>query len=110
MTPEKIPCSVLILTRNSAGSLDRCLSTLHSFGEILVHDANSEDDSVVIARKHGAKVLKQYETDEKSVRVSDFTAMRLKQRADAADVISGGGGLGDDRVGIAARLGFGQRP
>lgn len=80
----KIPCSVLVLTRNSSKSLERCLATLGNFGEILVHDANSEDDSVEIAKRMGAKVLKQYDTDEKSVRVKDFTELRLRQRADAA--------------------------
>ncbi len=81
---EKIPCTVLVLTRNSASSLPRCLKNLAPFGEILVHDANSEDDTVAIAKSFGAKVLKQYETEEKSVRVKDFTEMRLKQRAAAA--------------------------
>jgi glycosyltransferase involved in cell wall biosynthesis len=84
MTNEKIPCSVLVLTRNSAESLPRCLAPLAPFGEILVHDANSEDTSVEIAKSFGAKVLPQYDTQEKSVRVSDFTEMRLKQRRDAA--------------------------
>ena len=41
---EKIPCSVLILTRNSAATLEKCLKNLSAFGEILIHDANSEDD------------------------------------------------------------------
>lgn len=85
MLPAKsIPCSILILTRNSAGTLERCLRNLAPFQEILIHDANSEDDSVRIAQAHGARVLKQYDTDEKSVRVKDFTAMRLKERADAS--------------------------
>lgn len=80
---EKIPCSVLVLTRNSEKSLERCLKPLTDFAEIVVHDANSEDNTVEIAKRFGAKIFKQYETDEKSVRVTDFTAMRLKQR-DAA--------------------------
>lgn len=80
---SKISCSVLVLTRNSAGTLDRCLKNLGSFAEIVVHDANSEDNSVEIAKKYGAKVFKQYDTDEKSVRVKNFTDIRLKQR-DAA--------------------------
>ncbi|MEQ1849552.1 MAG: glycosyltransferase [Candidatus Peribacteraceae bacterium] len=82
--PNKIPCSVLVLTRNSAASLERCLAPLSRFAEIVVHDANSEDDSREIALRHGAKVYKQYDTDEKSVRVKNFTEMRLKQRAAAS--------------------------
>ena len=81
---EKIPCSVLVLTRNSAGTLDRCLKNLGAFAEIVVHDANSEDSTVEIAKKYGAKIFKQYETEEKSVRIKDFTEIRLKQRAVAS--------------------------
>lgn len=80
---EKISCSVLVLTRNSAGTLARCLQNLGAFAEIVVHDANSEDNTVEIAKQFGAKVFKQYDTEEKSVRVKDFTEMRLKQRAAA---------------------------
>ena len=74
---------MLVLTRNAASTLDRALKPLAPFGEILVHDANSEDETMAIAKKYGAKVLKQYDTEEKSVRVKDFTEIRLKQRADA---------------------------
>lgn len=80
---DTIPCSVLVLTRNSAATLERCLKPLAPFAEIVVHDANSEDNTVEIAKKFGAKVFKQYDTDEKSVRVKDFTEIRLKQRAAA---------------------------
>ncbi|MEK7137621.1 MAG: hypothetical protein AAB853_05045 [Patescibacteria group bacterium] len=81
---EKIPCSVLILTRLAGRTLERCLRPLAPFGEILVHDANSTDDTIAIAKKSGARVLRQYETDEPNVRVKDFTKIRLKQRANAA--------------------------
>ncbi len=80
---DKIPCSVLVLTRNSASTLERCLKPLSHFAEIVVHDANSEDNTVEIAKRFGAKVFKQYDTEEKSVRVKDFTEIRLKQRAAA---------------------------
>ncbi len=81
---EKIPCSVLVLTRNSAATLGRCLQNLSLFGEVLVHDGNSEDGSVAIAKEYGAKVLPQYPGDPvASVRVKDFTEIRLRQRADA---------------------------
>jgi glycosyltransferase involved in cell wall biosynthesis len=83
LLPKSIPCSVLILTRNSAGTLERCLRNLAPFEEILVHDANSEDNSAEIARRFGARVLPQEKTTERSTRVKDFTAMRLKQRAAA---------------------------
>lgn len=82
---EKIPCSVLVLTRNSASTLSRCLQNLGAFAEIVVHDANSEDNTVEIAKQFGAKVFKQYDTEEKSVRIKDFTEIRLKQRAAASN-------------------------
>jgi glycosyltransferase involved in cell wall biosynthesis len=53
--PEKIPCSVLVLTRNSAATLEKCLAPLSNFAEIVVHDANSEDHTVEIAKKFGGE-------------------------------------------------------
>lgn len=84
---QSIPCSVLVLTRNSAATLERCLRPLAPFAEILVHDANSVDDTVAIAKRLGAKVLPQYpeDTTTPSLRVKNFTEMRLRQRADAAN-------------------------
>ena len=82
---KSIPCTVLILTRNSAESLEQCLQNLAPFREILVHDGNSVDGTVAIAKRFGARVEKQYDTDEPSVRVKNFTEIRLKQRADATE-------------------------
>lgn len=87
MANQTIPCSVLVLTRNSAATLERCLRPLQTFAELLVHDANSVDDTVAIAKRLGAKVLPQYPEDTvtPSLRVKNFTDMRLRQRADAAN-------------------------
>ncbi|MFA6523241.1 MAG: glycosyltransferase [Candidatus Peribacteraceae bacterium] len=82
--PRSIPCSVLVLTRNSAATIGRCLHNLAPFGEILVHDANSTDDTQAIAKSFGAKILKQEDTDEPAVRIKNFTDMRFKQRDAAA--------------------------
>ena len=76
---------MLTLTRNSAATLERCLKNLSPFSEIMVHDGNSVDESVAIARRYGAKVFKQYETNEPSVRVKDFTEIHLRQRDLAAN-------------------------
>lgn len=81
---ETIPCSVLILTLNAAATLPRCLRNLSPFAEVLVHDGNSTDGTVEIAKRYGARVLKQEDTDEPNIRVKDFTKMRLRQREDAA--------------------------
>ena len=83
MQSRSIPCSILILTRNSGATLERCLKNLGAFGEVLIHDANSEDNTRAIAEQYGARVEKQYDTEEKSVRITDFTAMRFKQRDEA---------------------------
>lgn len=52
--------SVIIPTRNGAATLDDLLTMLArqttSFAEVLVVDSSSDDDSVAIARRHGAEV------------------------------------------------------
>ena len=83
MNEEKIPCSVLMLTCNSAEFLEPALKSIQRFGEILVYDGNSEDNTVEIAKRYGAEVRKQYDTDEKSVKIKDFTELYLRQRDEA---------------------------
>lgn len=63
-TKGKIPCSVSMLTYNSADGLAACLESLKDFAEIIVCDANSTDETRSIARAAGAHVIKQYDTDE----------------------------------------------
>src|ERR1700676_881881 len=53
----KIPVSVLIAARNEANNLPRCLQALKDFGEVYVIDSQSTDDTVQIARSHGAHVV-----------------------------------------------------
>jgi len=83
MNEDKIPCSVLMLTCNSAKYLEPALRSVQRFGEILVYDGNSEDNTVEIAKRFGAEVRKQYDTDEKSVKIKDFTELYLRQREEA---------------------------
>lgn len=47
----------IVLTCNSARLLDRCLSSLDFCDELLVVDSHSGDNSVDIAKAHGANVL-----------------------------------------------------
>lgn len=75
---NKISCSVEILTRNSAATLERCLDSIKDFSEIIVLDGNSTDKTLNIAREYGAKIYKQYETDEPDVRIADFSEVRNK--------------------------------
>lgn len=51
-----IPVSVLIVTKNEADHISRCLTALSDFAEIVVIDSGSADSTVDIARGHGARV------------------------------------------------------
>ena len=61
---QKIPCSVSLLTYNSADGLSACLESLREFAEIIVCDGNSTDDTRAIVKSHGVRVISQYDTDE----------------------------------------------
>jgi glycosyltransferase involved in cell wall biosynthesis len=51
------PLSAVLITRNAAGQLAECLASVAFCDEIIVVDSASEDDTVAIARKHGARVI-----------------------------------------------------
>ena len=53
----KIPVSVMIAVRNEAKNLPNCLAGLKEFGEVYVIDSQSTDDTVEIARSHGAHIV-----------------------------------------------------
>ena len=53
----KLPVSVIIAVRNEAKNLPRCLQALRDVGEVYVIDSQSTDDTVEIARSHGAQVV-----------------------------------------------------
>lgn len=75
---DKIPCSVEILTRNSEETLERCLESVRYFAEIIILDGNSTDGTLDIARRYGARIFKQYDTDEPLVRITNFSEVRNK--------------------------------
>lgn len=52
---EKI--SVIVQTYNASRHLDTVLSALDGFDEVIVADMESSDDTLDIARRHGAKVV-----------------------------------------------------
>ena len=54
---EPIPITAVVLTRNEADNIGRCLQSLQRCQEILVVDDHSDDDTVQIARQHNARVL-----------------------------------------------------
>lgn len=49
--------SVIVQTYNSAQHLDRVLTALKGFDEVIVADMESTDDTLDIARRHGAKIV-----------------------------------------------------
>jgi len=53
----KLPVSVIIPVRNEAKNLPRCLQALTDVGEVYVIDSQSTDDTVEVARSHGAHVV-----------------------------------------------------
>jgi glycosyltransferase involved in cell wall biosynthesis len=52
-----IPVSAVIITRNEARRISRCLNALKEFNEIVVVDSLSTDDTTAIARAAGAIVV-----------------------------------------------------
>lgn len=57
MTGKEEPrISAIVHTYNASKHLDKCLSALHGFDEILIIDMESTDGTVEIARRHGARV------------------------------------------------------
>jgi len=76
---NKIKCSVGILTLNSGEGLANCLKSFTEFDEVIVCDGNSTDTTVEIAKSFGARVIKQYESEEKNIRcVKDKSTVRQK--------------------------------
>lgn len=81
---QKIPCSVGVLTLNSGKTLGRCLESFKDFAEIIVCDGNSTDDTVAVAKAYGAKVIKQYDSDEPNLPcVKDKANVRMRNMAAA---------------------------
>jgi glycosyltransferase involved in cell wall biosynthesis len=54
---SKLPVSVIVPVRNEAKNLPRCLLALKDVGEVIVIDSQSSDETVEIARSHGAQVM-----------------------------------------------------
>ncbi len=73
---KKIPCTVGILTFNSAKSLRVCLESIKDFAEIIVADGGSSDETLAIAREYGATVMQQ---SEQGKVIEDFALERNRQ-------------------------------
>lgn len=76
MSEKRLPISVHILTRNSGDTLERCLQSVAGCAEILVIDGGSTDNTLAIAKRHGAKILAQPKDALEHGRIVDFAAAR----------------------------------
>ena len=56
-SPVRLPVAVIVMTRNEAVNIERCLEACQSFAEIFVVDSNSDDDTVARAQALGARVV-----------------------------------------------------
>lgn len=54
-----LPLTLVVITHNEAQTLGRCLDSVPFAAEKLVVDSGSDDDTVAIARSHGARVVHQ---------------------------------------------------
>ncbi len=54
-----LPVSVFLVTKNCGRWLDRVLAPVADFAEIVVVDSGSDDDTVAIAERYGARVVHQ---------------------------------------------------
>lgn len=58
-SPAKLPLSAVLITRNAAASLESCLASLDFVDEILIVDSGSQDATLDIAQRFGARVVQQ---------------------------------------------------
>jgi len=70
-----IKCSICILTYNNEGTLDKALSSVKDFSDIVILDGGSTDKTLEIVKKFNARVLPQCESSGK---IEDFTVVRKK--------------------------------
>ncbi len=54
-----LPLTLVVITHNEAHTIARCLDSVPFAAEKLVIDSGSEDDTVAIAKAHGARVVHQ---------------------------------------------------
>ena len=54
---ERIPVSVIVMTKNEESNIAKCLAGLTDFAEVFVVDSRSTDNTCAIAESYGAKVV-----------------------------------------------------
>jgi glycosyltransferase involved in cell wall biosynthesis len=60
--------SAIVLTKNEAHNLERCLKSLDWCDEVIVIDDNSTDNTVDVAKRHSAKIIRHQLIDFASQR------------------------------------------
>jgi glycosyltransferase involved in cell wall biosynthesis len=55
--PDRIGMSVVVIARNESANIERCVSALRGFAEVVVVDDHSTDDTAAIAARLGARVV-----------------------------------------------------
>lgn len=81
---NKIPCTVCVLTYNSAHSLEACLESVKDFAEIIINDGGSTDNTLEIATSYNCHIIKQdqqYKNSDQTI--ADFAGLR-NQMLDSA--------------------------
>lgn len=73
---RKIPASVFILTKNSAGTIGRALESVRDFADIVVCDGGSSDATLEIARAAGARIFRQPDDCIERGAIKDFSCVR----------------------------------
>lgn len=58
-TADSLPITLLVLTRNEAANIGSCLDSVPFAAEKIVVDSGSADDTVALAKQHGARVVEQ---------------------------------------------------
>jgi glycosyltransferase involved in cell wall biosynthesis len=72
-----IPCSVGILTFNSAATLRRALDSVAALADVVICDGGSTDDTLSIAREYGCTIIAQDPTYKyPNNRIKDFSKVR----------------------------------
>lgn len=54
---RRLPLSAVLITRNAAGQLAECLASVAFCDEIVIVDSGSDDATLEIAERHGARVI-----------------------------------------------------
>ena len=74
---QKIPVSVGVLTFNSGKVLERCLESVKDFGQIIICDGGSTDDTLAIAKRFGATIIEQSDQFKNpNNTIADFSGVR----------------------------------